>query len=175
MSSQLTNNAEALRLFFTEDVYLVPTAGNVEDGLELSNEDVQLENTPQRTFTFLGKNEKQVLILVNDDDNEVSSEQGRTLLRNLVKAINLTANDFALVNYASCENAGIEAFLNFFKFKHLLAFGVSPSHLGLPDQALHQLVEQRGVGYLFTSNLHDLHNDPLTKRSLWASLQALKL
>lgn len=205
MLNQLTNNAEALRLFFTEDVYLVkdnsqsassellivvsekegpvtaPTLPKVEAPIVKEETAVvqpisQAEPVKELAFDFkyLGKNQKQILILVNDSDNEVSTEQGRELLRKLVKAIELTANDFALVNYANYGEAKFQHFKAFFNCNLVLSFGVGANQLDLPEQALHQLGLLENTQFVFTHNLHDLDSDQLSKKMLWGSLQQLK-
>ena len=157
MGNQLTSNAEALRLFFTEDIYLM-----------------QLAPEQKVEFKYLGKNQKNILILVNDQINEVSSEQGRELLRKLVKAIDLTANDFALVNYANYKDADYNMLSDFFKCQLVLAFGVSSADLGLPVEPLHQIMTHNNTRFIFTTNLHDLDADQVSKKTLWTSLQQLK-
>jgi hypothetical protein len=99
MTNQLTSNAEALRLFFTDDVYLVKNdtkipaakAVNVMPDVPLSKiEDAPekqevsppsvaeptIDEAKQWSFDYLGKNQKGILILVNDQTNKVSSPQG---------------------------------------------------------------------------------------------------
>lgn len=205
MVNQLTNNAEALRLFFTEDVYLVkgslqqapveplivvvereaPVASPVlpksePAPVEEKATPVMPISIPQPVakpvldFKYLGKNQKQILILVNDAINEVSTEQGRELLRKLVKAIELTANDFALVNYANYGNAKFSDLKNFFSCKLLLSFGVTAQQLELAEQPLHQLSATENIQLVFTNNLHDLDSDQASKKVLWGSLQQLK-
>lgn len=203
--NQLTNNAEALRLFFTEDVYLVrqdvqpasieplrvvsPQASEPEPVALPPAEPVAVaekvtalpampspQTAPRASFEFkyLGKNQKQILILVNDKANEVSTEQGRELLRKLVKAIDLTANDFALVNYANYNGAKFDDFKSFFNCKLVLAFGVTAQLLELATQPLHQLAMLNNVQFIFTHNLHQLDSDQQSKKVLWGSLQQLK-
>ncbi|MES2416790.1 MAG: hypothetical protein V4541_01315 [Bacteroidota bacterium] len=176
MSNQLTSNAEALRLFFTEDIYL----GKEDVPIALTKENIALAEPDLPTpadnidFKYLGKNQKNILILVNDEINEVSSLLGRELLRKLVKAINLTANDFALVNYAQYKTTTYDTFEAFFNCQLVLAFGVKASDLALPNQILHQIAEHKQVKMIFTSNLHDLDSDQASKKILWNSLQQLK-
>lgn len=165
MSNQLTDNAKALRLFFTEDVYLVQE--NAQPTL-IEDDILPVE---QLEFKYLGKNQKKVLILVNDDEHEVSTEQGRALLRNLVKAIDLTANDFALLNYANYKNVKYTALQDFFQCQLLLSFGVSAMDLDLPTQPLHQIIAHQGAQIVFTSHLHLLDLDAASKKVLWLSLQ----
>ncbi len=204
MTNQLTCNAEALRLFFTEDIYLVknefqealvmpvnevPEESKAETVVlpkaatkdyEEQAEDLPLvqepnvELKPKFDFKYLGNNKKNILILVNDSANEVSTEQGRELLRKLVYAIALTGKDFALVNYANYSTATYADFSDFFACKLVLAFGVKPMQLGLAEQPLHQLNEIGETKLVFTTNLHDLESDPASKKVLWASLQKLK-
>ncbi|MGF1922884.1 MAG: hypothetical protein ACQUHE_01800 [Bacteroidia bacterium] len=168
MNNQLTSNAEALALFFTEDIYLVSSSIQEEGEVNLG---VQKQKAD---FKFLGKNQKNILILVNDSENEVSTLPGRELLRKLVKAIDLTANDFALVNYSAYSSNTYRDFREFFNCKLTLAFGVEPAALELPHQTYHQLAVYEGDTVLFAKNLHDLDSDLNSKKMLWASLQQLK-
>ena len=113
--------------------------------------------------------------MVNDPDNDVSTPQGRELLRKLVKAIGLTANDFALVNYANYPSEKYEDLSTFFNCKLMIAFGVGSDDLGLPTEPLHQLVQHKGVTHIFAKNLKDLDTDVASKKLLWANLQQLKV
>ncbi|MBC7615105.1 MAG: hypothetical protein H7202_03465 [Pedobacter sp.] len=170
MVNQLTNNAEALRLFFTEDIYLVANGNEITIKEELALE----PQKPKTVFNYLGKNQKNILILVNDSQNDVSTEQGRELLRKLVKAINLTANDFALVNYSDYTSEKYNDLLAFFNCKLMIAFGVNAVDLNVPAQPLHQLINYEEATLLFAENLHDLDTDQASKKILWTSLQQLK-
>ncbi|WP_316768959.1 hypothetical protein [Pedobacter frigiditerrae] len=199
MANQLTSNAEALRLFFTEDVYLVKDDSQnafiepVTLKADLSSaiptiERIVTQETPslpiveepkpkmqkEWDFEFLGKNQKGILILVNDAANKVSSPQGTELLRKLVKAIELTNNDFALVNYANYLDATFDDLNRVFSCQLLISFGVGAKTLGLGEQALHQMSKAEQTRMIFTSNLHDLDADQASKKLLWATLQQLK-
>jgi len=202
MNSQLTSNAEALRLFFTDDVYLVndQTQSITAEPVIITNRKVEdttivapvvaqvgqvtpvlsIVEEPKSVFEkkvefeYLGKNQKRILFLVNDSTNKVSSVQGTELLRKLVKAIELTNNDFALVNYANYTNASFEDLKSFFKCELILSFGVAMRTLGLAEQPLHQLFVVDNVKFVFTKNLHDLDSDQVSKKILWGSLQQLK-
>lgn len=204
MTDQLTSNAEALRLFFTEDIFLIknkteaaiskpvtaasevlPNESAVLPKVEMpvykepvavlpTLEEPVVAAKPKFDFKFLGKNQQNILILVNDSENDVSTEQGRELLRKLVNAIALTAKDFALVNYANYQTATYADFNEVFACKLVLAFGVNPQQLALAAQPLHQLQQIGEAKLVFTSNLHDLDSEPASKKVLWGSLQQLK-
>lgn len=165
MSDQSTTNAEALRLFFTEDIYLV--------GEQAAAPVATAPVVAPVTFKHLGKNQKHILILVNDEQHDVSTEQGRELLRNIVKAIELTANDFALLNYCSTNNAGFTELMRFFSSKVVLAFGLTATQLGLPEQPQHVIVMQDNTQLILSTNLDALATDLHGKKSLWGSLKKL--
>lgn len=203
-SNQLIDNAEALRLFFNDDVYLVGDIPTVEKQVHepintLDTESQESSTTPQPTvyeqetialpkveepiasynqrfeFKHLGKNEKGILILVNDTQNPVSTPQGTELLRKLVLSINLKNADFALVNYSAYTNAKFEHFISFFSCKLVFSFGVAPTVLGLNEMSLHQLNLFNEIRMIFTHNLHDLDADLDAKKALWGTLKNLTL
>jgi len=159
MANQLTNNAEVLRLFFTEDVYLV------EDMPSLS----------ERSFQYVGENARRILILVNDASHKVSTEAGTLLLRNIVKAIGLGGNDFALLNYAVCDAPDFDALARFFSPKLVFLFGVAPVELGLKEYPLETYVQERGIQLVYTRNLVELASDNEAKKALWAVLKRLEI
>ncbi|MCZ4225463.1 hypothetical protein [Pedobacter rhodius] len=217
MESQVTNNANALRLFFTEDVFLVEdktvknasdvtleavlsksaieindaaeapliveTEGNKQDKLVedvknyVQNAEISpVVETPEvpRTYKFLGGNRKSVLILVNDSTNDVSTEQGRELLRKIVKAIDLATPDFALVNYANYPGTDFIELHQFFKPGLMLAFGVEAKHLKLNLNWAGEIILHESTKIIFAPDLHALDSDIAAKKSLWGNLQKIK-
>jgi len=190
-SSQLITNAEALRLFFTDDVYLAGDISTMENGpVDIPKEVPSLEQptseiskleepTPSYgevfDFKYLGKNEKKILILVNDTENPVSTPQGTELLRKLVLSINLKNADFALLNYSAYTTAKFEHLHTFFSCRFLLSFGVLPNTLGLAEHSLHQLYILQNIQMIFTHNLHALDTDIAAKKTLWGTLKTLNI
>lgn len=192
MDSLLTADSSALHLFFNDDVYLVnePDMQSVILGAELDEAAVAVPETrlpdagaqagvriadEAPGFKFLGKNQRNILILVNDEHNEVSDEQGRELLRKIVKSVNLTANDFALLNYAGYKNAGFKQLKDFFSCTLVFAFGVTPGQLSLSNHPEHAIVMEGTVKMIFSAELRALNQNPAGKKALWSSLQNLGL
>jgi len=177
MGDQLSNSADALRMFFTDDIYLVPEDKNrVAVTTVLAEKEVVPVMAPAVVdFKYLGKNQKNVLILVKDSQNDVSSERGRELLRNIVKALQLTANDFALLNYAAYANTPFDSLHQFFSSKLVLAFGVQATELGLGDKLPNTLVLEQQIQMVFSQNLDLLAEDQQGKKSLWGSLKQIQL
>lgn len=183
MDSQLTADREALRLFFTDDVYLLDEPELqvnkvVSDAVEPATSIAAVQDNvlkKAREFKSLGNNKRQVLILVNDSQHEVSDEKGRELLRKIVKSVNLSAADFALVNYAAYPDASFVEFQQYFSSQLVFAFGVSPAQLTLPAYSSNAIVEVEGIRMIFSTELKALDQDAATKKALWGSLQKLGL
>lgn len=183
MDSQLTANEAALRLFFTDDIYIVNEL-DVQGDMSIVNVpvaplsavSVQVEAAQKAiAFKFLGSNKRNVLILVNDPENEVSDEKGRELLRKIVKSVNLSAADFALLNYAAYPDVKFEQFRSYFSPALVFAFGVGPAQLALPDHARNTIVQEGQIRLIFSTELKALDQDAATKKALWGSLQKLGL
>lgn len=189
MVSQLSTNGEALRLFFTEDIYLVeepaasePLVGKVSAAVQVPQVNTEPEAIAEAVvayekieFKFLGKNKRNILILVNDDQYEVSNETGRELLRKIVKSVNLMADDFALLNYARYSGTSFVQLATYFNTAVVLAFGVSPSALALAGHPENTIVNEGAVKLVFSAVLPQLDEDVAGKKALWACLQNLGL
>ncbi|MGM9477860.1 hypothetical protein ACS5PU_15620 [Pedobacter sp. GSP4] len=217
MENQLTNNANALRLFFTEEVFLVKdesveilplrnaepvfvpenVSSVAEKELNITEEVIQIPEikptqtpkvypqTPEiphivaepqapKTFKFLGGNKKSVLILVNDELHDVSTEQGRELLRKIVKAVDLGTPDFAILNYSNYKGTDFTELYNFFKPVTMLSFGVEIAHLKLNLIWQNEIIVHGPTRIIFAPNLHHLDSDITAKKLLWGNLQKIK-
>lgn len=190
MVSQLTTNGEGLRLFFTDDIYLVnePDSTLKEEAQPYINEEVPSLTQPSMVsepaaplikeepeFKFLGNNNRNILILVSDEQNDVSDEKGRELLRKIVKSINLSASDFALLNYAKYKGTSYEELKARFSSVIVFAFGVSAEQLGLKKHPVNTVVTEGDVKLIFSSTLQMLDEDTNGKKVLWGSLKQLGL
>lgn len=217
MENQVTNNANALRLFFTEEVFLVkdesveilplrnPEAVSAVEkvsvnevkepvlkpgitqipGINPTNSPkvypqapeiphIVAEPAPEKTFKFLGGNKKSVLILVNDSEHDVSTEQGRELLRKIVKAVDLGTPDFAILNYSNYKGTDFVELRRFFKPAIMLSFGVAFADLRLNLTWQNEIIVHETTRIIFAPNLHHLDSDLTAKKTLWGHLQKIK-
>lgn len=201
MANQLTSNAEALPLFFTDEIFLIKdeVKENVADPIVvkeeigevaapqievptlsfepiLSTPPPQQEQSSQKTeFKFKGLNKKNILILVNDAAHEVSGVEGVELLRKIVLSIGLQGADFALVNYANYPNTSFNSLKEFFNCKLMLAFGVVANELKLNEMPLNQLLQQDETRMVFAENLQSLDSNKAGKIALWSALKEFKI
>ncbi|MEJ5963970.1 hypothetical protein [Pedobacter immunditicola] len=187
MAAQLTSNMEALRLFFTDDIYLiandvtsVPSVAQetavVKETPEVKNDVPVIETSaPVPNYQFLGENSRKVLILVNDANNPVSSPAGTALLWKIVTAIKLSPNDCAVLNYQQHQGVSFEELTAYFQPQLLLSFGIAPATMGLSEQQTELIGLQGTVKTIFSSELDALEVDITIKKALWKSLQQLTL
>lgn len=194
MASQLTTNGDALRLFFTDDIYLIRGEEilSTDEVIVSESQSVMMVSEPpvspvvslplpvetpkeSPSFKFLGKNSRNILILVNDSEHEVSDEKGRELLRKIVKSVNLSANDFALLNYAGYIGTSYAQLQQHFSSVLIFVFGVTPEQLKMKAYPQNSIVLEEGVRLIFSSELKTLEEDPAGKKVLWASLKQLGL
>lgn len=184
MANELTTSGDGLRLFFTDDVYLVnePEAQQILSAvaappLSVTEPVVPLSKppVPEVRYKFLGNNKRNILILVNDPLHEVSDEKGRELLRKIVKSVNLSANDFALLNYHHYPDNSYHQLVDHFSSTIVFAFGVSPVQLNLSQHPLNMVVKEGEVMLIFSSELKQLDADMEGKKALWGSLKKLGL
>jgi hypothetical protein len=193
MGDQVTNNPEALRLLFTEDIYLVqepdPVYGSAVPGtvakvevvaeVEVVPVEVVPEGeavvSPLPTYVFRGMNQRNILMLVFDEVNEVTTLEGREVFKNIVKSKDLSGNDYAVLNYAAYPTATFEELREFFGSKVILAFGVSAAQLGLDDHPVHRVIEHQGVKMIFSADLHEMSSDKTLKLALWSCLKQMDL
>ncbi|MET3113345.1 DNA polymerase III psi subunit [Pedobacter sp. CG_S7] len=167
MAEQLTSNTEALRLFFTEDIYLIPN--------QVAAPLAPIVEVLPVSFNFEGENSRNVLILVSDVNFTLSTVPGTALLWKIVAAIKLTNKECAVLNYANYPDQSFADLAAFFKPQLLLSFGVPPETLGLPAQQTEVLGQQNGVKAIFSATLDALELDINIKKALWKSLQQLTL
>ncbi len=180
MVNQLTSNEEVLRLFFSEPIFLTPGEAPTllqkdttqEDPAEANSSATELTSS-ELTFNYLGQNRNHILILVNDSQEQVSNEPGRLLLRNMLKALKWTADDFALLNYASYQQVQYAQLYGFFHCRTLLAFGVGHEELGLENQVFYEWGKVNQSQILYAENLSALHLKEDAKKRLWNSLKQL--
>jgi hypothetical protein len=182
MGDQVTNNPEALRLLFTEDIYLVqepdPVYGSAVPETVAEAEvaaEVEAVVSPLPTYVFRGMNQRNILMLVFDEVNEVTTLEGREVFKNIVKSKDLSGNDYAVLNYAAYPTATFEELREFFGSKVILAFGVSAAQLGLDDHPVHRVIEHQGVKMIFSADLHEMSSDKTLKLALWSCLKQMDL
>ena len=191
MGQQLLENDAALRLFFTDPIFIAvdktsagakmadntPQEQAVESPVAKPSKGGHQPDQPmpsiQPNFTFIGGNEQHILVLVNDSSHSVSNPEGAELLRNILKFMQLKTADFALVNYANNTTATFTELREFFKPKLMLGFGIDAESLGLADAQPNTPTKMDECMILLAKDLPAMSADNNEKRTFLTALKAL--
>lgn len=168
MGHQLLDNDLALRLFFTDPIFIPVEKTSADAAINTP----KAEGTVDVTFKFIGGNLQKILVLVNDPSNDVSTPEGAELLRNILKFMQLKSADFALVNYADYPHATFKDLQHFFSSKLVLGFGIDPKKIELENIVLNKLATIESCKVLLTTDLPIMAADSVLKRSFLSSLKA---
>jgi len=137
--------------------------------LDTIKQNPKLDTPP---VSFLGRNEKRILIAVNEPDNAFLPDLDLNLLTGILTACNLSLADVALVNLGKNKNLEFNSLMEEFSPVLVILFGVEPIQLSFP---LHfpnyQLQQYNHQTYLSVPSLNILANDNAQKKIFWLCLQ----
>ncbi|MFN2457451.1 MAG: hypothetical protein ABR502_04545 [Chitinophagaceae bacterium] len=123
---------------------------------------------------FLGRNDKNILIVVKNEHLPFVKEEEFSFLTNILSACKLGITDVALVNLISFSPNKYQQILQQLKSKKILMFGVEPVSFGLPmNFPVFQIQNFDKRIYLHAPTLSEIENEKTLKTKLWTSLKAL--
>ena len=124
------------------------------------------------TIAFLGKNERNILVVVNEADAAFIPDADLNLLIRILSACNLSLADIALVNFDKNTAMDYNFLMKEFTPEMVLLFGINPRELQFP---LHfpnyQLQQYNHQTYISSASLNILNENIEEKKKLWVCLQ----
>jgi DNA polymerase III psi subunit len=124
------------------------------------------------TISFLGKNEKNILVVVNEADAAFLPDADLNLLVGILTACKLSLADIALVNFNRNTTADYAKLMKEFSPVTIFLFGIQAKELQFP---LHfpyfQLQQYNDQTYISAPSLKSLSENKEQKKELWACLQ----
>lgn len=121
---------------------------------------------------IFGKNQKKLLILVEDHNNAVMERADGLLLKDILKAVDYSFDDVAIVNIAHCRQEADWQTINEIPYQRLFSFGIKhpqiPATIAL---APYELESSGNRKFLLTDNLSTLRSDRSRKIALWNLLK----
>lgn len=137
------------------------------DDVQSSSPKKDLGNIP-----FLGKNERNILIVVNEENAPYLSDEDLALLMGILTACKLTMADVAIVNAHQNNNIGYGILMHNFNPTLVLLFGIQPVQLDFPLQfPNYQLQRYNHQTYISSPAIGLLAANVAMKKQLWTSLQ----
>ncbi|RYG19586.1 MAG: hypothetical protein EOO07_06540, partial [Chitinophagaceae bacterium] len=83
-------------------------------------------------ISYLGQNEKNIVLLVNEQEHPFATDDDLTLLVSILSACKLSLADVALVNVHKYQALTYTELVNYFNPGFMILFGVLPQELKFP-------------------------------------------
>jgi hypothetical protein len=126
------------------------------------------------SIKYLGKNNRHILIVVNEKDHKFLGDDDLSFLLNILSACKLTMADAVLVNSYDNDNIVYEKLIKTFTPSFILFIGAEPQALGFPVQIpMYQVQGYNKQKYLCAPSLQKLSADKEEKKQLWVALQKI--
>lgn len=122
---------------------------------------------------YLGENQKNILLLIQNEREAYLSEESFNLLTNILNACKLGMQDVALINTANYPGARLQDFLAAVPSRQVIHFAIDPSALGLPPSQTYQVSSFNGLPVLYSDDLQLIATDKALKGRLWMGLKQL--
>lgn len=136
-------------------------------------EEVEIDSSP--LYKFLGKNRKQILVIVRKNDVAFADDKELQFLSSVLAACKLSLEDIAIINESNLPpGTSYLSLLQFFNSRYILMFDVTPQTIDLPFNFPHfQLQQFDQHTYLSAPALKEIEIEKALKARLWNSLKTL--
>jgi len=139
-----------------------------------SEESIPTYANDEDSIKYLGKNNRHILIVVNEKDHKFLGDDELSFLMNILSACNITMADAALVNSYGNENVVYDKLIKTFTPSTILFIDTEPQALGFPVQIpMYQVQAYNKQQYLCTPSLQMLSADKEEKKQLWIALKKI--
>ncbi|MBA2746834.1 MAG: hypothetical protein H0U44_11460 [Flavisolibacter sp.] len=146
----------------------------VEEDAAKAEPDLPRKNIQASTPRYLGKNERQILILVNENQHPFLGDEELNFLTNILTACKLSLADVAILNMHQLSPTEVKATFSELKSKKVIAFGIEPNALGLPFHFPEFQVQPFDqTSFLHAPVLKILEADKELKSKFWNSLKIM--
>ncbi|HEY0610440.1 MAG TPA: hypothetical protein VGD35_12305 [Chitinophaga sp.] len=133
------------------------------------------EQNPLPKVKFLGENQKNIVLFIQNENGAYLNDELFNLLTNILNACKLGMQDVALVNTAQAPASSLTMWQQAINMRQCVFFGITPASLGLEPLPAYQIHAAAGVQLLFSDTLEIIAIDKLLKGKLWNGLKQLFL
>lgn len=131
-----------------------------------------LDAAETNSISFLGSNQKKIILLVNAARAIYLPDEELNFLLGILTACKLSMADIALVNIAKTPELDYVVITEQLKAEKIILFGLQAAALQLPLQFPHYQIQQyNNQLYLSAASLADLQKDKEEKMKLWNCLK----
>lgn len=175
MSRLLTQNPIALRFLMSETIFSSAVENSPAENSSIVTDsiesDLSLSDNKEPDLLFLGANERNILFLVqNPQENYFSAEAEDAFLKTLT-ALKLNLNDVAVFNRSKSEKSLIE--INEALDPKVCIYCEGENETNKND--FNKITEVEGIAYLYTYSFEEMLTDTNKKRAFWNAIKEITL
>lgn len=122
---------------------------------------------------YLGENQKNILLLIQNESEAYLNEELFNLLANILNACKLGMQDVALINTASYPGLTLADYKEATAARQCIIFAIPPASLGLPPMQPYLLETHLQIPVLHSDHLQQIATDKQLKGRLWQGLKQL--
>jgi len=182
MNPLQTNDLIALSLLINDDVYRVKEDDDlydlkqtveitIEKPLKEEKEVKPIVEEVPKSFTYLGENNKYILIIVKEAAANFLQPNDLGFLLKILAAKKLELNDVAILNLEKTANPDFDALKEFFACNKIITFGINPQILGITGAVANKKSMFKNTPILGTWDLPRLQSDKTKKATFWEELK----
>ena len=139
-----------------------------------SRQTTQKKEDRETAFSLLGKNQKGILIVVNNNEAAFLPDEELNFLLGILSACKLNMDDVGIFNICKYADADYKKLLAELNADKVFMFGISADELKLPLSFPHyQIQKYNSQTYLSAPTLAELQNDKAEKTKLWNCLKQI--
>lgn len=195
MNQLQTDNLIALSLLLDEDIYVLDDIPKNQAEQIVSEKATEVLETPKPAvdkpiaipkieqqvkpapakvdgFDYLGENNKYILIIVNNENEQFLNKTDLAFLLKIMGAKKWVLEDVAIVNMAKYGSLDFDDLKAFFACSKIITFGFNPAVLNIVGAVANQKSIYKNVAVLGTWDLAKLQSDVPKKTIFWNQLKA---
>ncbi len=170
----IAGHEAALRILMNDDLYL--DLRDLEQKEIYFNKvlsekpvSVYVEEEPKPAFIFIGKNQKNFLILINEalPENHLKALESTLLRKQLV------LDDVAILDYATTANKNFADVNASFMPQKMVCFGLKPEDLGLPEAKFNEISSYENLQILYTYSFTEMLGNKEKTKAFWEPMKIL--
>ena len=142
--------------------------------VDLDTQQLSNKSLKETALVFLGNNNKNILIIVNDENAMYLADENLTFLLGILTACKLSLSDTALINFHKNPGLSYKSLALHFKPDIVICLGIELSALAFPlEFPFYQVQRYNNQSYLSAPSLKVLAADKQEKLQLWGCLKKL--
>lgn len=148
----------------------------LEDIHDAGEKDLSLlpEKKAEPAWKFLGKNQKNILLVVRYTDTAFLPDQQLNFITSVLGACKLSMVDVAIINLENAPAKNYKAVFEHFKSKVMILFDLTPAAFEMPvNFPEFQVQVFNNCTFLWNPGLEKLEADKVLKSKFWVSLRRI--